>query len=67
MISSVIIENDSVVKNFQLRKNEVRKHQLFLKDKKGEVPEKPELTEYRTRRRMEDDYESGIRKIIKML
>lgn len=63
MISSVIIENDSVVKNFQL----VRKHQLFLKDKKGEVPEKPELTEYRTRRRMEDDYESGIRKIIKML
>lgn len=34
MISSVIIENDSVVKNFQL----VRKHQLFLKDKKGEVP-----------------------------
>ncbi len=63
MISSVIIENDSVVKNFQL----VRKHRLFLKDKKGEVPEKPELTEYRTRRRMEDDYESGIRKIIKML
>ena len=47
MISSVIIENDSVVK--------------------GEVPEKPGLTEYRTRRRMEDDYESGIRKIIKML
>ena len=63
MISSVIIENDSVVKNFQL----VRKHRLFLKDKKGEVPKKPELTEYRTRRRMEDDYESGIRKIIKML
>ena len=63
MISSVIIENDSVVKNFQL----VRKHQLFLKDKKEEVPKKPELTEYRTGRRMEDDYESGIRKIIKML
>ena len=67
MISSVIIENDSVANNKKKNGKNIMNPELFLKDKKGEVPEKPELTEYRTRRRMEDDYESGIRKIIKML